>query len=383
MKRDSLLKRMGKKAESYPDVSMKEKDRESVKCNDARIKSNVLSVDLEDYFMVSAFEDVVRREDWERYESRIERNTYRLLEILDDNVQTLSENNTPSTHSFEPRIHNPPKATFFCLGWVAERFPHLIKEIHAQGHEIASHGYNHRMITSMSPDEFRKDVRKSKAILEDLIGKRILGYRAPSYSINRQTLWALEILAEEGYLYDSSIFPIHHDRYGIPDAPRYPFCIEFDGKEIPFKLKEPKFLHEMDIAKITGKKKGAASDNPSFSSRVLSHISHDFLIEFPISTLRLFGLNIPIIGGGYFRLFPLWFTLWAVRQVPRNSNASLIFYMHPWEIDPVQPKVYGVSLISRFRHYINIKKTEDRLEKLLRLIPFSSFCEILAVSDLN
>jgi polysaccharide deacetylase family protein (PEP-CTERM system associated) len=353
---------------------MKEKDRESLKCNDARIKSNVLSVDLEDYFMVSAFEDVVKREDWKRYESRIESNTYRLLEIL-DNVQTSFIDETSSTQ-------NSPKATFFCLGWVAEQFPHLIREIHAQGHEIASHGYNHRMITSMSLEEFRKDVRKSKAILEDLIGERILGYRAPSYSITRQTLWALEILAEEGYLYDSSIFPIHHDRYGMPNAPRYPFFIEFDGSEIPFQLKEPKFLHEIDIAKIIAKK-GSASDNANLTPRILSHISHDFLIEFPISTLRLFGLNIPIVGGGYFRLFPLWFTLWAVKRVPRNGNGPLIFYMHPWEIDPVQPKVSGVSLISRFRHYVNIKKTEDRLEKILRLIPFSAFCKILEASILN
>ena len=324
--------------------------------------------------MVSAFENVVRREDWEGYESRIERNTYRLLEIL-DNVQTSSGDNTPSTHNFEHRIHNSPKATFFCLGWIAERFPHLIREIHAQGHEIASHGYNHRMVFSMSRNGFRNDVRKTKLILEDLIGERILGYRAPSYSINRQTLWALEILAEEGYLYDSSIFPIHHDRYGMPDSPRYPFYIEFDGSELLFQLKEPKFLHEIDIAKIIAKK-GSATDNVNHT---LNHISHDFFIEFPISTLRLFGLNMPIVGGGYFRLFPLWFTLWAVRQVPRNGNAPLIFYIHPWEIDPVQPKVYGVPLISRFRHYVNIRKCEGRLKKLLRLIPFSTFCKILEV----
>jgi polysaccharide deacetylase family protein (PEP-CTERM system associated) len=360
---------------------MKEKDRESLKCNDARIKSNVLSVDLEDYFMVSAFEEVVRREDWERYESRIEHNTYHLLEILDD-IQPPSENNTPSTHNPGSGIRHSPKATFFCLGWVAERFPHLIKEIHSQGHEIASHGYNHRMITSMSPEEFRKDVRKSKAILEDLIGERVLGYRAPSYSITQRTIWALEILAEESYLYDSSIFPIHHDRYGIPDAPRYPFYIEFGDTDILFQLKAPKYLAKMSTSDVVSKK-NSNRDMQDPALPTLHPEPSDFIIEFPISTLRIFGLNIPIVGGGYFRLFPLWFTLWAMRQVLHKGDRPLIFYMHPWEIDPVQPKVYGASLISRFRHYVNIKKTEDRLEKLLRLIPFSSFCEILAVSDLN
>jgi polysaccharide deacetylase family protein (PEP-CTERM system associated) len=346
--------------------------------SDSQINTNILSIDLEDYFMVSAFEDVVRREDWERYESRIERNTYQLLEILDD-VQPLSENNTPSTHNYGPSSHRSPKATFFCLGWIAERFPHLIREIHSQGHEIASHGYNHRTITSMSHEEFREDVRKSKAILEDLIGERILGYRAPSYSITRRTLWALQILAEESFLYDSSIFPIHHDRYGIPDAPRYPFYIEFGDAHILSQLKAPKYLVKMSKSdRVRGK-----NSNRDIEDLTLLNLHSDFLIEFPISTLRLFGLNIPIAGGGYFRLFPLWFTLWALRRVPLYGNSPLIFYMHPWEIDSAQPKIYGVSLISRFRHYSNIKKTEGRLKKLLRIIPFSSFCKILAVSDLN
>lgn len=336
---------------------------------------NILSIDLEDYFMVSAFEGVVKRGDWMHYPSRIERNTYQLLEIL-NNVQPHSENNTSLTRNSEFRIHHSPKATFFCLGWVAEQFPNLIREIHSQGHEIASHGYDHRMITSMSPDEFRKDVRKSKAILEDLIGDRILGYRAPSYSITLDTLWSLEILAEEGFLYDSSIFPIHHDRYGIPDGPRYPFYIEFGDIDLLPQLNAPKYFKKMSRSDDQVRAKNSNSD-------MQEPAPSDFIIEFPISTLRLFGLNIPIVGGGYFRLFPMWFTLWALRRVLHKGDRPLIFYIHPWEIDPAQPRISGVSPISRVRHYVNIKKTEGRLKKLLRIIPFSSFCKILESSDLN
>jgi polysaccharide deacetylase family protein (PEP-CTERM system associated) len=344
--------------------SIKEKDRESLKCAHFRLKGNVFSVDLEDYFMVSSFEAVIRREDWQRYESRIENNTYHLLEIL-DSVQT-------SFVDERSLAYNSPKATFFCLGWVAEQFPHLIKEIHSRGHEIASHGYNHRMLTFMSQEEFREDIRKTKAILEDLIGEKILGYRAPSYSINRRTLWALEILAEEGYLYDSSIFPIHHDRYGIPDAPRYPFQIEFDNGETIFCLKKTKYLY--DIA--TSQKNGRKSD-------IRNYATYNFLIEFPISTLRIFGYNLPIGGGGYFRIFPLRFTLWALRQIQGEDGVPFVFYIHPWEIDPLQPRVRSISPVSRFRHYVNLGKTNGRLEKLLRAIPFSPFCKILEASDLN
>ena len=179
---------------------------------------NILTIDLEDYYMVSAFESVVKRDDWDKYESRIERNTQRLLDILDEPLDTR--------HS---ALRTPVRATFFCLGWIAERYPDLIKEIHRQGHEIACHGYDHQLIYKLSPDQFRRDVRKSKELLEDIVGEEVIGYRAPSYSITRKSLWALEILAEEGYRYDSSIFPIHHDRYGIPDAPRFPFVIPLNG----------------------------------------------------------------------------------------------------------------------------------------------------------
>ena len=355
---------------------MHKMNKESFKPSELQLDINVLSIDLEDYFMVSAFENVVRRKDWGRYESRIERSTYQLLEIL-NNVQLHNANNTPSMHKSEPKIHRSPKATFFCLGWVAERFPHLIKEIHSQGHEIASHGYNHRTITSMSNKEFREDVRKSKAILEDLIGVRILGYRAPSYSITRRTLWALQILAEEGYLYDSSIFPIHHDRYGIPNAPRYPFYIELGDADILSQLKAPKYIKNIrrcDDQPGTKKSNSAMQDPVPLTPHPAPT---DFIIEFPLSTIRLFGLNIPFSGGGYFRFLPLWFILWAVRHIPHNGNYYLIFYIHPWEIDPTQPKVQGISLISRFRHYSNIKQTENRLKKLLQVISFSSFYKIL------
>jgi polysaccharide deacetylase family protein (PEP-CTERM system associated) len=337
--------------------------RGSLKHSDYRINNNVLSIDLEDYFMVSAFENMVMREDWKQYESRIERNTYHLLEIL-DNAQIPS-----------------PSATFFCLGWVAEQFPHLIKTIHSRGHEIASHGYNHRVITSMSHEEFREDVRRTKAILEDLIGEKILGYRAPSYSITRRTLWALEILAEEGYLYDSSIFPIHHDRYGIPDAPRYPFYIEFGDADILSQLKAPKYLNK--ISRSDDAVRGKKSNSDMKTPVALYSMTDNFFVEFPISTLRIFGYNFPIGGGGYFRLFPIQFTLWALRQIQREDGVPFVFYIHPWEIDPVQPGVPGVSLISRFRHYVNIRKSEGRLKKLLQEIRFSSFCRILEALNVN
>lgn len=336
---------------------------------------NIFSIDLEDYFMVSAFENVVRREDWERYESRIEHNTHQLLEILDD-VQPPSENDTPSNHNSGPSIHRSPKATFFCLGWVAEQFPHLIKTIHSQGHEIASHGYNHRMITSMSPEEFRKDARKSKTVLEDLIGERILGYRAPSYSITRQTLWALEILAEEGHLYDSSIFPIHHDRYGIPNAPRHPFYIEFGNGDVLSQLKVPKYLHEISRFDAV-REKSSNSDMQDPGPCPLPPASSDFIIEFPISTLRLLGHNLPATGGGYFRIFPMCFTKWAIRRCCNKESGPIIFYIHPWEIDPDQPRISGLSFRSRFRHYINLNKITNRLKKLLHEVYFTSFREII------
>ncbi len=338
--------------------------------------------------MVSALEGAVRREDWDLYESRIERNTYRLLDILDrsgsPSAESRAESDAPCVAPRASRLmpHAPPKATFFCLGWVAERYPHLIREIHARGHEIASHGYDHRMITTMTPDAFREDVRTSKGILEDLAGKRVLGYRAPSYSITRESLWALGILAEEGYQYDSSIFPVHHDLYGIPDAPRFPFILSVNGSD-SYEV-TPLF----DMA-VTGKPSGNLqpatrslqhSTFPSFHS---SASASRRLIEFPPSTLRLLGQNIPVAGGGYFRLFPQAFTGWAARRIAGEEGHLFAFYLHPWEIDPEQPRVEGISLKSRFRHYLNLDKTESRLEGLIKALSFTSFRELLRDASLE
>jgi polysaccharide deacetylase family protein (PEP-CTERM system associated) len=228
----------------------------------------------------------------------------------------------------------------------------------------------------MSPEDFREDVRRTKATIEDLIGERILGYRAPSYSITLDTLWALELLAEEGYVYDSSIFPIYHDRYGIPDGPRYPFYIEFGDADILSQLKVPKYLDQINRCDSVREKK-SISDTKNPTSYILHPSVESFFIEFPITTLRLFGLNLPIVGGGYFRFFPLWFTLWAVRRLYLNGSAPLIFYMHPWEIDPDQPNISGLSFRSRFRHYINLSKTKNRLKKLLPEVNFTSFREVI------
>ncbi|MFX0195922.1 MAG: XrtA system polysaccharide deacetylase [Candidatus Hodarchaeota archaeon] len=353
--------------------------------------------------MVSAFEHIVKRDDWESYESRIEPNTYHLLEILDgnQNVQRAekpsTQNSSLSTQNSELRTqnskfvtHNSSKATFFCLGWIAERYPHLIKEIHSRGHEIANHGYDHRMITSISPKEFREDIRKSKVMLENLIGERVIGYRAPSYSITRKTLWALEILLEEGFFYDSSIFPIHHDRYGIPDAPRYPFYIEFNGGKIHSQFKKPKYLYEISRSKaVSGKHPNRNRPDPlPFTLQPPPRTSHpapwtlnpipcNFLIEFPISTLRVLGQNLPIAGGGYLRLFPFKFVQWALRKIKKKGTLPFVFYIHPWELDPEQPKIHVLSPMSRFRQYFNLDKTECRLKRLLRGFYFTSFRKAL------
>lgn len=310
--------------------------------------SNILSIDLEDYYMVSAFEGVVRRKDWSLYESRIERNTYRLLDLLNSKGGL--------------------QATFFCLGWVAERHPQLVREIHSRGHEIASHGYDHRMITTMSPSTFREDLRKAKVILEDITGKEVLGYRAPSYSVTLESLWALEILSEEGFLYDSSIFPVHHDRYGIPNAPRLPFVIEMNGnggrcRFVPL---------DSNLKPIPN----PVCPDPSRNSSKPPAPAHR-LFEFPISTLRLLGQNIPVGGGGYFRLLPDIFTRWALRRIKDRDCTPIVFFLHPWEVDSTQPRVKGITLRSRFRHYLNLDKTERRLGRLLQEIEFSSFRNFL------
>jgi polysaccharide deacetylase family protein (PEP-CTERM system associated) len=272
---------------------------------------NGMSVDVEDYYHVSAFEGVVSRNDWDRMESRVEGNTDRLLALFDE---------------FSVR------STFFVLGWVAERYPALIRRIAAGGHEIASHGYAHRLVYADSKDAFRADLRRASATIEDASGQRVTGYRAPSYSITRQSIWALDVLIEEGYAYDSSIFPIRHDRYGIPASPRHPYRLTRTAGTI---------------------------------------------VEAPASTVRRAGMNLPIAGGGYFRLLPYRWTQWGMSQLNVREGRPAIFYIHPWEVDPAQPRLAG-SALSRFRHYRNLDQTESRLRRLLTDFRFSTIRDVLA-----
>ncbi|MES1255870.1 MAG: XrtA system polysaccharide deacetylase, partial [Acidobacteriota bacterium] len=264
----------------------------------------------EDYFQVSAFDAVVSRGDWDTLESRVVANTGRLLDLFARSGVT---------------------ATFFVLGWVAERFPALVRQIAAAGHEIASHGYNHELVYSLTPQQFREDVRAAKRRLEDAGGVPVLGYRAPSFSIVESSLWALDVLLEEGYTYDASIFPIHHDRYGIPNAERHKHVIERPG--------------------------GA-------------------LVEMPASTVRVAGVNLPIGGGGYFRLLPYAWTRWGIRRANQTERRPVVFYLHPWEVDPDQPR-FAVGLTTRVRHYTGLSTTLQRLERLLGDFQFDSIASLL------
>lgn len=273
---------------------------------------NALTIDVEDYFHVAALAPSIHRDSWGSRESRVVRNTRKLLDIFGQ---------------FDVR------ATFFVLGWVAERYPRLIKDIAAAGHEVACHGYSHSLVYEQTPEVFHEETRRSKHLLEDITGSAVIGYRAASYSIIRETLWALDILAELGFAYDSSIFPVHHDRYGIPDAPR-----------IPHRLLTP---NRKDI------------------------------VEWPLSTAKLFGYSLPVAGGGYFRLLPYWLTRWGLASINRNEQRPFIFYLHPWEIDPEQPRV-PASLLSRFRHYTNLEKCEARLQRLLGEFRFGTARDGLA-----
>ena len=275
---------------------------------------NAMTVDVEDYFHVSVFDGLVPRHSWDRMESRVCANTERLLQILDDADVT---------------------ATFFVLGWVAERFPGLVRDIATQGHEVASHGYGHRLVYDLTPEAFRADVRRSKEILESAIVRPVLGYRAPSYSLTPRSLWAIDVLIEEGFRYDASIFPIHHDRYGIPVSPRHPF--------------------------------------------VLQRERH--LVEAPGSTVRWGPLNLPVGGGGYFRILPYAWTRWGINRLNLVERAPAIFYLHPWEIDPDQPRLAAPPL-GRFRHYFNLEKTEERLRVLLNDFEFSTMIDVLGLDVL-
>jgi polysaccharide deacetylase family protein (PEP-CTERM system associated) len=261
-------------------------------------------VDVEDYFHVSVFDGIVPRSTWHQMDSRVCRNTERLLDLFDE---------------FEVR------GTFFVLGWVAERHPALVRTIAQRGHEIASHGYAHRLVYDQTPAAFRDDVRRAKQLLEDASGSLVGGFRAPSYSITPKSLWALDILIEEGYWYDASIFPIKHDRYGIPVSARRPYCVQ--------------------------RQSGS-------------------LTELPGSTVRLGPLNLPVAGGGYFRILPYQWTRWGIARLNRLEQQPAIFYLHPWEIDPDQPRL-PAGWLGRFRHYRNLHKTESRLRALLTEFRFA------------
>jgi polysaccharide deacetylase family protein (PEP-CTERM system associated) len=276
---------------------------------------NALTFDVADYFHAEAFAGVLGPEEWPTLESRVTRSTERLLDILD-----------------RERV----RATFFVLGWVAERHPGLVREIASLGHEIACHGYGHRMIQHLSRPDFERDVTRAKQALEDAIGRPVLGYRAPTFSIMRATLWSLDVLVEAGFRYDSSIFPVVHDRYGIPDAPRF-----------PHRLKAP------SGAEIT---------------------------EFPMSTVTLLGRRLPVAGGGYFRLFPYRVTRRAIARINGERQPAMV-YLHPWEIDPDQPRI-PVGPLTRFRHLVNVGKTESRLRRLLAELSFAPAAEVLTETGL-
>lgn len=268
--------------------------------------AHVLTVDVEDYFHVEAFAGSISRSDWNRYPPRVVDNCRRLLDMFD---------------------RHQAKATFFVLGWVAHRFPLIVREIQARGHELACHSFWHRRVNSLTPQEFREDTRAACDAIEQAASVHVKGYRAPTWSITRDAMWAFDVLAEEGFAYDSSIYPIHHDLYGIPRAARYAYV------------------------------------QPCRSGRSI--------LEFPPATTRIAGMNFPAAGGGYLRIFPLVYTFWTFHQFEKVRN-PLVLYLHPWEIDPDQPRV-AAPFKSRFRHYTNLRRTADRLERVLQRYRFLSF----------
>lgn len=272
---------------------------------------NALTVDVEDYFHVSAFTDKYPLERWPEIEARVEKNSYRLLTLF---------------NRFDK------KATFFMLGWVAERCPELVRDIVDQGHELASHGYWHQRANHQSREEFREDICRAKALLEDISGQRILGYRAPSFSIGKQNSWAFDELAGAGYVYSSSTYPIEHDHYGTPDWPRF------------------------------------------------AYRCRDNLLEIPVTTLQLGQRHIPIGGGGYFRLYPYWLSRWALNKFRASEQSPGVFYFHPWEIDPQQPRPDNIDLKTRLRHYLNLQRMEGRLERLLSDFEWGPMAEVFSSS---
>ena len=277
---------------------------------------NALTVDVEDYFQVTAFEKVIDPASWDSYPLRVADNTTRILDLFD---------------------RFAVKGTFFVLGWVAQREPDLVREIQRRGHEIACHGYGHQLIYRIGPEAFRLDLRRAKALLEDITGEAVHGYRAPSYSITARSLWALDILIEEGFSYDSSIFPIMHDIYGMPDAPRFPYTVRREGGSIE---------------------------------------------EFPLSTLPLqfAGCNyqLPIAGGGYLRLLPVALIKWGIQRINTREQKPAVLYLHPWEIDPGQPRIKA-GWKSSFRHYNNLSRTEAKLRYLLKGLSYGTMEQVLGI----
>lgn len=257
---------------------------------------NALTIDVEDYFQVSAMAPYIGRDEWDARECRVERNVEHILQMLE---------------------RHGARATFFTLGWIAERYPALVRRIAAQGHEVASHGYAHGRVSELSPEAFVADIVRAKGVLEDLVGAPVLGYRAPSFSIGSANLWAFDCLERTGHRYSSSIYPIRHDHYGMPDSPRF------------------------------------------------AHRVTEGLVEIPPTTLRLFDRNWPSSGGGFFRLLPYRLSRWMIDRVNRVDGESAVFYFHPWEIDSGQPRVAGIDFKTRFRHYVNIGRMARRLENLL------------------
>jgi polysaccharide deacetylase family protein (PEP-CTERM system associated) len=257
-----------------------------------------MSIDVEDYFQVSAFAPHIRREDWDSLPCRVERNVDVILGLLDA---------------------ADTKATFFTLGWIAERYPHVVRSIVDNGHELASHGYGHQRASDLTPAEFRDDITRAKSLLEDLGGVVIRGYRAPSFSISEKNWWAVEELENAGYVYSSSIYPVKHDHYGMPDAPRF-------------------------------------ANRPNGATGIL---------ELPPTTVPLMGRNLPAAGGGWFRLLPYELSRWMLRRVNTQDQAPCMFYFHPWELDPGQPRQAGISAKTRFRHYVNLQRMPGRLRQLL------------------
>jgi polysaccharide deacetylase family protein (PEP-CTERM system associated) len=273
---------------------------------------NGLSVDVEDYYHVEAFADRIRPEMWSQYPRRVADNTHRVLELFQE---------------FGAR------ATFFVLGWVAEREPTLVREILSAGNEVGCHSHMHRRVSTMTPKEFREDIRRARGAIEDAGGGKVLGYRAPTFSIVEKSLWAVEILAQEGFMYDSSVFPIRHDLYGMPEAPRFPF-------------------------------RWLCRDGGS-------------LFEIPPLTVRALGWNLPVAGGGSLRMLPMWYTRWALRRIRQREGRPAVVYLHPWELDPEQPRLSG-TLKAKLRHYLNLGGMNRRVRELLRtgqFVPLRSFLE--------